>query len=405
MLTVLNCIAYEHDLRLVALAAAVCTLASFTAISLLHHVRRSTGRMRLAWLAVSATATGFGIWATHFIAMLAFSPGIPNAYNIALTALSLIAAIFLTGAGLAVALSSSAGASAWLGGAMVGGGIAAMHYTGMAAFEIQGRIVWDPVLVVASIALGGLVGAAALPVGLRRDSVKCKVLGALLLTVAICSHHFTAMGAAKIVPDPTVELSNASLPSGLLAIAVALAGFIILMLSLAGAAMEMRERKRGELESDRMRGLANAAIEGLLVCQDDTIVTANDSFAALIGGSADDAMGARLEQYIPDEGTRQALWNRPNHPVEGELLHKDGSRRSSVPSILPESGIARSRSETSMRVSRRSSIFASSRIMMHSPAFPTAALSTRDSTMRSKWRWRQDSGLRSCVSTSIGSRR
>src|SRR5215470_15830774 len=166
MLIVYNCIVNAHDLRLVVLAAAVCLLASFTAMTLLHHVCKSTDQMRHIWLMVSATATGFGIWATHFIAMLAFSPGIPSGYNIALTALSLVAAIFLTGAGLAVAVSSISSAGAWLGGAMVGGGIAAMHYTGMAAFEIQGRVVWDPVLVTASIALGGLIGAIALAVGL-----------------------------------------------------------------------------------------------------------------------------------------------------------------------------------------------------------------------------------------------
>src|SRR6202049_3584829 len=162
MLTVYNCIVNFHDLRLVGLAAGICALASFTAISLLHHVRTSTGQMRLIWLAVSATSTGFGIWATHFIAMLAFSPGIPSAYNIVLTIFSLIAAIFLTGTGLAMAVMASWRAGAWLGGAMVGGGIAAMHYTGMAAFEIQGRIVWDPTLVLASIALGSLIGAAGL---------------------------------------------------------------------------------------------------------------------------------------------------------------------------------------------------------------------------------------------------
>ena len=99
------------------------------------------------WLAVSATSTGFGIWATHFIAMLALSAGIASAYNVPLTFLSLVAAIVLTGAGLAVAVAPGLTAAAWLGGAMVGGGIAAMHYTGMAAFEIQGWIVWDPTLV------------------------------------------------------------------------------------------------------------------------------------------------------------------------------------------------------------------------------------------------------------------
>jgi NO-binding membrane sensor protein with MHYT domain len=90
MYAVFNCIAYEHDLRLVGLAAVICAVASFTAINMLHHVRRSSAYMRRAWLAVSAVTTGFGIWATHFIAMLAFSPGIPTAYNITFTGLSLV---------------------------------------------------------------------------------------------------------------------------------------------------------------------------------------------------------------------------------------------------------------------------------------------------------------------------
>ena len=326
MLTVYDCIMTAHDLRLVGLAAVICALASFTAISLLHHVRSSTGQMRLIWLAVSATSTGFGIWATHFIAMLAFSPGLPTAYNIVLTILSLIAAILLTGTGLAVAVLANWRAGDWLGGAMVGGGIAAMHYTGMAAFEIQGRIVWDPTLVGASIALGGLIGAIALPVGLRSDALKWKILGALLLTLAICSHHFTAMGAASIIPDPTIAVSLSALPSGWLAIAVALASFIIIVLALAGVAIEMRDRRRGELEADRMLGLANAAVEGLLVCEGESVITVNDSFAVLIGSTAESMVGAKLEQFFPDEGTRLKLFNRPNHPVEGDLLHADGSR-------------------------------------------------------------------------------
>jgi diguanylate cyclase (GGDEF)-like protein/PAS domain S-box-containing protein len=326
MLTVWNCIAYEHDWRLLGLAVAVCALASYTAISLLHHVQRCSGRARLIWLAVSAVATGCGIWATHFIAMLAFAPGIPSAYNIALTFLSLIAAIVLTCGGLAVAVAPKVRAGAWIGGAIVGGGIAAMHYTGMAAFELQGWILWDPTLVAASIALGALFGAFALPVGLHEGGVQWKIGGALLLTLAICSHHFTAMGAASIVPDPTIALSAMSLPAGLLAIAVALATFIIIMLTLAGAALEVRDRQRGELETARMRGLANAAVEGLVVCDGETIVTVNNSFAVLVGSSTFGLAGAALERCIPEQRTRLQLMERADHPVESELLHSDGSR-------------------------------------------------------------------------------
>src|SRR5216684_1592501 len=136
MLKIYNCIATAHDLRLVGLAALVCVLASFAAINLLRHARKSAGQMRGVWLAVSAISTGFGIWATHFIAMLAFSPGIPNGYNVRLTFLSLFAAILLTGAGLAVSMRRDWRFAPPFGGVIFAGGIASMHYTGMAAFEI-----------------------------------------------------------------------------------------------------------------------------------------------------------------------------------------------------------------------------------------------------------------------------
>ena len=326
MLTVYNCIVDQHDLRLVALAALVCGVASFAAISLLHHVRRSVGYMRAVWIAVSAVSTGFGIWATHFVAMLAYEPSIPNAYSTGLTSLSLIAAIILTGAGLAVGVSSISRGGAWIGGALVGGGIAVMHYTGMAAFEVQGRILWDPILVFISILLGAVIGAVALPVGLRGDLLKWKLLGALLLTLAICSHHFTAMGAASLIPDPTISISDTALPSGLLAIAVAVASAVILILALAGVALEMRDRRRSELENERMRGLANAAIEGLVVCEGERIVTVNDSFAALVGNSPDEIVGTTIEQYFGDEDALSRLRERPNVPVEGALSRLDGVR-------------------------------------------------------------------------------
>lgn len=77
MLKVYTCLVQEHDLRLVVLAALVCALASFTAINMLHHVRHSTGQMRTLWLGVVATSSGFGIWATHFIACWLSRLGFP----------------------------------------------------------------------------------------------------------------------------------------------------------------------------------------------------------------------------------------------------------------------------------------------------------------------------------------
>jgi diguanylate cyclase (GGDEF)-like protein/PAS domain S-box-containing protein len=325
MFKIYNCIAFAHDLKLVGLAALVCVLASFAAINLLRHARISHGHMRGVWLAVSAITTGFGIWATHFIAMLAFTPGIPSGYNIILTILSLVAAILLTGAGLAVSLTPHWRHGPWVGGAIVAGGIAAMHYTGMAAFEIAGIILWDPVLVATSVVLGAAIGAVALPVGLHGKEEKWKIGGAVLLTLAICSHHFTAMGAVSIIPDPTMEVSQSALPAGWLAVGVAIASFAIIGLALAGVVLDIRDHRRSALEVDRMRDLANASVEGLLVCDGEVIVSVNTSFAVLTGLSTANLVGAGLERCFPDQVARTKLLSGSNQTVETDLLHLDGS--------------------------------------------------------------------------------
>jgi diguanylate cyclase (GGDEF)-like protein/PAS domain S-box-containing protein len=325
MLKIYNCIATAHDLRLVGLAAVVCVLASFAAINLLRHARNSGGHMRGLWLAVSAISTGFGIWATHFIAMLAFTPGVPSGYNIVLTIVSLLAAILLTGAGLAVSLIPNWRHGPWIGGVIVAGGIAAMHYTGMAAFEIAGIILWDPVLVAASIVFGAAIGAVALPVGIHGAQEKWKLGGAVLLTLAICSHHFTAMAAVSIIPYAMIEVSQSAVPAGWLAAGVAIASFGIIGLALAGAVLDIRDQRRSELEVDRMRDLANASVEGLLVCDGEVIVSVNTSFAHLTGLSTAALVGARLERCFPDQAARARLLSRSNQTVETDLRHLDGS--------------------------------------------------------------------------------
>ena len=105
MFRVITCLSGEHDLRLVVLAGIVCFFASFVGINLLGRASATKGRTRVAWLALAGVATGCGIWATHFIAMLAYEPGVPIAFDIGLTGLSLILAAVITGVGFSLAVS------------------------------------------------------------------------------------------------------------------------------------------------------------------------------------------------------------------------------------------------------------------------------------------------------------
>jgi NO-binding membrane sensor protein with MHYT domain len=240
---ILDCLTTQHDWRLVAVAGVVCFLASLTAITLFHRARSTKGRARTVWLAATGAATGCGIWATHFLAMLAYQPGMPIAYDIN----SLLAAGVITAIGLAVAVFTPRRWGAPIGGGIIGGGVAAMHYLGMEALQLPGRVHWDLALVAASIVLGMVLGMASLMVAVRWLSVRAVWASALLLALAILSHHFTAMGAVEVVPDPTRTITELSLSPGLLAITVASVTVAILGVSLISALADRRVDDKGRL--------------------------------------------------------------------------------------------------------------------------------------------------------------
>ena len=124
-----------YDPYLVALSILVACFASYTALDLSGHVGPARGFAR-AWLVAAAFTMGGGIWSMHFVAMLAFVMPTPMSYDIGLTTLSLVVAIFVTGGGFyVISRESTSPFRLVLSGAFMGLGIAGMHYTGMAAMR------------------------------------------------------------------------------------------------------------------------------------------------------------------------------------------------------------------------------------------------------------------------------
>jgi diguanylate cyclase (GGDEF)-like protein/PAS domain S-box-containing protein len=126
MLRIWNCLATRHDWWLVLLAGCVCFLTSFAAANLFQRARISEGRSRIVWLVAAGVMAGCGTWATHFIAILAYTPGFAVSYDLTITIFSLFVAIILVTAGFAVALLDGARWGGLAGGAIAGIGIACM---------------------------------------------------------------------------------------------------------------------------------------------------------------------------------------------------------------------------------------------------------------------------------------
>lgn len=315
----------DRDLMAIVIAAVIGTFAAATAIELLRHACRMSGLLRTLWLGVAAIACGTGIWATHFVAILSCELGKSSGYDATVTLLSLIYAVAITGAGLAIACRGHPPWAAPIGGVVIGVGIAVMHYTGMAALRTAGTITWNTGLVAVSVLLAGLFGAASLFTALHRPSIVCRLGGALLLVAAICLNHATGMAAMTLVPDPGVVVPESALSAHWLAVAVVLASLTILFLACAALGLDIRARNLAAREDARLRSLANAAVEGLLICQGDTIVNANHSFARLVGMDETALRGTALSAYLPGVNLRDTRFDGPDELADADLNLADGT--------------------------------------------------------------------------------
>jgi diguanylate cyclase (GGDEF)-like protein/PAS domain S-box-containing protein len=284
MFRVFNCLATEHDWRLVALAGLVCFLASLAAVNLFHRARATQGHARAIWTLTAGAAAGCGIWATHFIAMLAYDPGVNIAYDVGMTVFSLIMAIAITGFGLAFAIYSRAQWGAAAGGGTIGAGVACMHYLGMWALQLPGHVIWSLDLVITSIALGMVFGTAALAVAVRWESFRKTAAAALLLTFAILSHHFTAMGAVEIVPDPARLIDAFSLSPSSLALTVAATAMAILGMALIVAFTDRRSEGKLLEQNTRLDAALHNMRQGLLMFDSEGhLVLFNERYLQMYG--------------------------------------------------------------------------------------------------------------------------
>src|SRR5258708_9939274 len=183
----------------------------------------------------AALTMGGGIWSMHFVAMLAFIMPTPMSYDIGLTTLSRVVAIVVTGVGFYVISRQSASPLPLvLSGIFMGLGIAGMHYTGMAAMRGHAEISYDPLFVALSLVIAIGASTAALWVAFRTTDLRQKLVGAVVMGLAISGMHYTAMRAATFTAHGPFRQApgRASLDHTTLAVALAGTTFVILAVAL-----------------------------------------------------------------------------------------------------------------------------------------------------------------------------
>jgi NO-binding membrane sensor protein with MHYT domain len=176
----------------------VSCLGAFLGLRCITRARAYAGFARGRWLGLAAVAVGAtGIWTMHFIAMLGYTvPGQQIIYNVPLTIASMLIAIAVVGVGLFIVGFGNGGLTPLVaGGAIVGIGVAAMHYLGMSAMIMPDSVHYDMPLFILSVVIAIVAGTVALWIGTWVRGTGVTVGASLIMGVAVTGMHYTAMGS------------------------------------------------------------------------------------------------------------------------------------------------------------------------------------------------------------------
>ncbi|MGE8104711.1 putative bifunctional diguanylate cyclase/phosphodiesterase [Allorhizobium sp. NPDC080224] len=261
MLAVLSCIAVDHDPVSLVAAVLICVLGSLLTMRLFSRVRSTRGPARASWIALTSIIGGSSIWTTHFVAMMGYEADALAGYEPTATLLSLVLAIVITGMGLFIAAVTTRSLLIEAGGAIVGAGIASMHYVGMSGYQVQADLHWNMNYVWASLVAAGLFGALATNRVARPVTRFCRYGGGVALVLAIASTHFIGMTALTVEPNFGASLPVNMLPESVMTVVLI---FVTLLILAIGAMTYVIDRQSNRSAVERYRQLSlHDALTGL----------------------------------------------------------------------------------------------------------------------------------------------
>lgn len=299
MLRIVDCLTLEHDLSLVLLAATICLLGCTACVVVAG--RAMSGSRSPAWISLLSLCAGCTAWSTHFVAMLAYQTSVPMTYDPSLTVLSLLVGIVVISMGFLFAFRlRHCRWARMVGGILVGAGVAALHYIGMAGLRFPGSLSYDADLVIVSVAVVMIFGALAIDILFDKSRGRLNILAGTLMLLMIVFLHFLGMSAARLELgffEETAGISRSFLIAG-----VTVSSLLVLTIGIVAALFDRRVSLQLATQAERFRMLADGAFEGLIVHRNLKVLDSNLAGRTLLGLEGNGRDSDLSLWSIPDAG-------------------------------------------------------------------------------------------------------
>jgi PAS domain S-box-containing protein len=298
---VANLLLIQHSATYVCAALVISLTSSFLTFKSLKFAIFVYPKSMGFWLGMAALSVGFGVWSTHFVAILGYRPDVILGFDPFYTFAPVVLAPFIIGGGVIFGASGTSRLRALAGGVLAGLAITALHYGGMLALTGCSQT-FNLSIAVMVTSLCCALSAAAILV-FQASKGEDIAVSAFLFSLGVVILHFGAMYGTTIFPlslpdNPLIYLTRQDVSLAAVATSTTIIVSLLTMSHL---------HSRDDVQLRRLGVVAEHTGDMIIIgSATEQLIWVNRAFEQATGHKLTDVRGRKIGDFLATEESSKA---------------------------------------------------------------------------------------------------